>query len=376
MYNLWVKFPLQLPKQLFGLGSGGCRRKERGFLQPILLNCNRYFSTINSANNENHRNALLDFSSEHIDTTKCRNQQHLAEILDPYVLRSDKNKKAFEAFRSIDRVLFLPSASTEGGSYSEPYANRPQQLLPDSAPSNVGATLSTPYHQALILSILHDNGLLNPGDSVLDVGCGSGWMTAAFYHSVNGKDTGEDGQVVAVDRIPELVEFAKLCLEKCPITSEATKTGKIKVVHAYDEANDQAKFNLDQILSHGPYDLIHVGFSFDPEKDSELLKSFTEALRDSNSRILAGWGPDLCLFDKKGFRKELNHIPGMARIQRGQFVKPKTRTERLEKAKNNLDDWKSKFERQHKRKATKDDLFNNAEANALFREFSSLTKLS
>jgi len=41
-----------------------------------------------------------------------------------------------------------------------------------------------------------------PGDTVLDVGSGSGWTTALLGHIV-----GSGGRVFAVERVPELVEF-------------------------------------------------------------------------------------------------------------------------------------------------------------------------
>ena len=43
-----------------------------------------------------------------------------------------------------------------------------------------------------------------PGDRVLDVGSGSGWTAALLAHLV-----GPDGEVIGVEVVPELVEFAR-----------------------------------------------------------------------------------------------------------------------------------------------------------------------
>ncbi len=47
------------------------------------------------------------------------------------------------------------------------------------------------------------------GDKVLDIGSGSGWTTALLGHIVT-----QDGSVTGLERIPELVIFAKKNLEK------------------------------------------------------------------------------------------------------------------------------------------------------------------
>jgi protein-L-isoaspartate(D-aspartate) O-methyltransferase len=45
---------------------------------------------------------------------------------------------------------------------------------------------------------------VKPGQKVLDIGSGSGWSAALLSHLV-----GEEGQVIAVETIPELVEYGK-----------------------------------------------------------------------------------------------------------------------------------------------------------------------
>ena len=47
---------------------------------------------------------------------------------------------------------------------------------------------------------------------ILDVGCGSGYLCAAFYEMVKNKD--DTAHVVGIDRITELTEFAVKNLSK------------------------------------------------------------------------------------------------------------------------------------------------------------------
>jgi protein-L-isoaspartate(D-aspartate) O-methyltransferase len=111
------------------------------------------------------------------------------------------------AFRSVDRADFL----------------LPQDAFfaLDDLPKAIGyeQTNSQPSMVAQMLDILNPN----EGDKILDVGAGSGWTTALLSYAV-----GENGRVVATERIPELVDFARQNLAKYPIENalvyEAGKT--------------------------------------------------------------------------------------------------------------------------------------------------------
>ncbi len=50
---------------------------------------------------------------------------------------------------------------------------------------------------------------VRPGNSVLDIGSGSGWTTALLAHM-----TGAEGSVLGLERIPALVEFGTANLAK------------------------------------------------------------------------------------------------------------------------------------------------------------------
>ncbi|MFT4249741.1 MAG: protein-L-isoaspartate(D-aspartate) O-methyltransferase [Candidatus Woesearchaeota archaeon] len=106
------------------------------------------------------------------------------------------------AFLSVDRVLFTPSKLV-----SEAYENYP-------LPIGFGQTISQPLTVALMLEDL----AVQEGMRVLDVGCGSGYTTALLSFLVS-----SEGFVVGVERIPELVEFARSNLQQASIDVAVVK---------------------------------------------------------------------------------------------------------------------------------------------------------
>ena len=91
-----------------------------------------------------------------------------------------------EAFSSISRETFLP----------EEY----KSFAGEDRPLNIGygQTNSQPSTVAFMLELLQPQ----TGDTVLDVGAGSGWTTALLAHIV-----GKKGRVYGVEIVEELVEF-------------------------------------------------------------------------------------------------------------------------------------------------------------------------
>ncbi|KAG6836862.1 hypothetical protein H0H93_002105 [Arthromyces matolae] len=85
---------------------------------------------------------------------------------------------------------------------------------------------------------------LTPGSRVLDVGSGSGYLTAVFHHLV-----GREGLVVGIDHVPELIERSKRILEEIGLEREL-RYGRILFVNGDGR---------DGYPEGGPYDVIHVG---------------------------------------------------------------------------------------------------------------------
>ena len=56
-------------------------------------------------------------------------------------------------------------------------------------------------------------GKLTPGARVLDVGCGSGYLTAAFYEMVK-KEGDNSTQVVGIEHIEPLAQLSMANLQK------------------------------------------------------------------------------------------------------------------------------------------------------------------
>ena len=101
------------------------------------------------------------------------------------------SKTLREAFLTIDRRLFVPAQFT-----GRAYGDYPLSI-------GHGQTISQPYTVAFMLSKL----LVKPGQTVLDVGTGSGWTTALLAFLV-----GEKGKVTGTERIQALVRFGQVNL--------------------------------------------------------------------------------------------------------------------------------------------------------------------
>lgn len=107
------------------------------------------------------------------------------------------NKKTIEAFVKTDRRDFVPEELKERA-----YENIP-------LPIGFGQTISQPLTVGFMLELLR----VEPGNRVLEIGSGSGWLTAmmAYLASQGAKKA---GKIFAVERICELMEFGKRNVSK------------------------------------------------------------------------------------------------------------------------------------------------------------------
>ncbi len=104
-----------------------------------------------------------------------------------------RTKAVEEALRAVDRVRFVPEKAGDNA------------YLDTALPIGEGQTISQPTVVALCLEWLS----VRSGDRVLDVGSGSGWTTALLARLV-----GPTGEVIGMERIPELVSFGSANLAK------------------------------------------------------------------------------------------------------------------------------------------------------------------
>lgn len=138
-----------------------------------------------------------------------------------------KTPHIIEAFRRVDRAHFVPEEYREFA-----YADA-------ALPIGFGATISQPYTVAFMLELLSPA----PGNSILDIGSGSGWTTALLAHIV-----GEVGNVYGIDVSPELV-----------------RASENRVGYHYPELAERISLvsmnAKNGLLQYAPYDRIIAGAS-------------------------------------------------------------------------------------------------------------------
>ncbi|MFY9462417.1 MAG: protein-L-isoaspartate O-methyltransferase, partial [Candidatus Sungiibacteriota bacterium] len=203
-----------------------------------------------------------------------------------------KTPRIIEAFKTIDRRDFvLPEYE------SEAYGNYP-------LPIGQGQTISQPLTVAFMLELLHPE----PGEKIMDVGHGSGWQTALIAQLV-----GENGRVVAVERVPELCEFGETNIAKYGFI----KKGTVRTIcgDATPGIPDEAPF--DKIIAAAA-------------ASKELPKAWRDELK-AGGIIVAPIGASIWRFTKKSDNEwQEEEFPGFAFVP---LIAERTQTEHKEKPK-------------------------------------------
>jgi len=145
-----------------------------------------------------------------------------------------KTPQVIEAFRKIHRSDFLPEEMADQAGMNIPL------------PIRFGQTITQPLTVALMLELLQ----AKRGDIVLDIGTGSGWQAALIAHIV-----GPQGKVISIERIPQLVQFAKRNVAKYNLKN-------LVIVHGDGSAG---------LEKHGPYDRIIAAAAAPEEVPQELI---------------------------------------------------------------------------------------------------------
>ncbi|KAJ3111235.1 hypothetical protein HDU96_005892 [Phlyctochytrium bullatum] len=169
------------------------------------------------------------------------------------ILRTDA---IITAMSKVDRANYVERDC------KAPYGDHPSGI-------GYGATISAPHMHAMCLELLKNH--LKPGSKALDVGSGSGYLSAIMAHLVRTDPSSSSsppksgsplphGRVVGIDHIPELVEFSLRNVRgDCP---DLLDDGTLKLV-----CGDGRKGWEDE----APYDCIHVGAAA-PKVPEELVE--------------------------------------------------------------------------------------------------------
>ncbi|OTF80166.1 protein-L-isoaspartate(D-aspartate) O-methyltransferase-like, partial [Euroglyphus maynei] len=136
-----------------------------------------------------------------------------------------QDSRVENALLSVDRGNFVDSSK---------YVDSPMSI-------GYGATISAPHMHAYALELLKDH--LVDGETVLDVGSGSGYLTACMAIMV-----GSQGKVIGIEHIPELAAKSLENIKKGNADLLSSKRVIIKV-------GDGRKGSAE----HAPFNAIHVG---------------------------------------------------------------------------------------------------------------------
>jgi protein-L-isoaspartate(D-aspartate) O-methyltransferase len=128
--------------------------------------------------------------------------------------------------KRVDRASYCPTS---------PYDDCPQRI-------GFNATISAPHMHAYALQWLSSG--LQPGSRVLDVGCGSGYLTACFAELVRGGG----GRVFGIDHIDGLVALSERNIQAGNPDLLAEGTVALSTRDGFLGLPEEA-----------PFDVIHVG---------------------------------------------------------------------------------------------------------------------
>jgi|SRR3989344_521376 len=167
-----------------------------------------------------------------------------------------KTPLMIQAFHKIERADFVPE-SIKSDAWRD-----------CALPTFEDQTISQPYTVAFMLELLNPLG----GETILDVGSGSGWVSALLAHAV-----GPKGRVCGIERIEQLVEFSKNNLSKYNFNN-------LEIIHG-----DGTK----GLKKYAPFDKIHVAAAA-----SAIPRALKEQLKIGGKMVIPTKNNDIRLIEK------------------------------------------------------------------------------
>ncbi|EDW83762.1 uncharacterized protein Dwil_GK13781 [Drosophila willistoni] len=210
------------------------------------------------------------------------NEDLIRQLKEYGVIGSDAVAKAMI---ETDRKFYSPR---------NPYMDAPQ-------PIGGGVTISAPHMHAFALEYLRDH--LQPGAHILDVGSGSGYLTACFYRYVKAKGDHPNTKIVGIEHQSSLVQMSKANLnadDRSMLDSE-----KLIIVEG-----DGRKGHP----SHAPYQAIHVGAAA-PDTPTELINQLA-----NGGRLIVPVGPEGGSQYMQQYDKDANGKVQMTRLMGVMYV--------------------------------------------------------
>jgi protein-L-isoaspartate(D-aspartate) O-methyltransferase len=134
-----------------------------------------------------------------------------------------KTPEIIEAFKKTDRADFVLEEDK-----NQTYVNAPLSI-------GFGQTISQPLTVAFMMELLEPK----PGEKILDIGAGSGWTCALLANIV-----GDKGQIIGIERIPELAEKAKKNISKAEI-----QKGLVQIIIADGSKGYKKEAPFDKIIA-------------------------------------------------------------------------------------------------------------------------------
>ena len=157
------------------------------------------------------------------------------------------NKLTEAAMLGTDRKMYVPK-QFEKNAYDD-----------NPLPLGLGATISAPHMHAYALDWLAP--VITETSNILDVGSGSGYLTACFARMAEG------GQAFGIDHIDTLVQSSIENVKRDDASLLDSGRVVLQVVDGFDGLEE-----------HGPYDAIHVGAAA-PSIPQVLVKQLSKGGR-------------------------------------------------------------------------------------------------